>query len=490
MPASTDATAPRAPSWPSASAALLLVGGAGLIFLSFMRFSLPELGWVVFAPLLVYVQERATSRSHLLLLLTLVGAFLLAVSKMATSEIPWGPVPMFAVPLALSYFVALTFAGFAHRGLGARWGAYAFASAAVVLGWVQYSFTPGSSWGVLAHTQNDNLPFVQLAALTGLGGMTLLVALGSGLAAAAWSAGCRALRVDLAAFALVLGAALVYGQLRLSNAVAGPWMRVAGIVSPVTHAEFHAALHDMNAVRALDDELFARTERAARLGARAVVWDEIATLTTVPGEAALVARGRTFATEHGVLLLMAYGVIDSLQPLHYANKYRIYLPDGALADEYVKRHPTPADPNDAGTAHAKVVAFDGARVSGGICYDYGFPGIARDNALDGADLALVPASDWRGIDPGHGRMALVNAVAVGLPMVRPVRAATSIMSDPYGRVLASRRADSRTDGVLVADVPAQVVPTLYASTGEVVPLGALGFCVLVAAALVRARGTG
>jgi apolipoprotein N-acyltransferase len=172
---------------------------------------------------------------------------------------------------------------------------------------------------------------------------------------------------------------------------------------------------------------------------------------------------------------MAYGVVAPVQPFHFANKYRIYLPDRTMAGEYVKRHPVPGDPNDKGAAHARVVHFAGVKFSGGICYDYGFPGIARDNADDGTDVALVPASDWRGIDPEHARTALMNAVAVGLPMVRPVRAAMTLATDQYGRLLGSLGADAPGDGVMVVSVLAERVPTFSARTGEVVPLAALAF---------------
>jgi apolipoprotein N-acyltransferase len=203
----------------------------------------------------------------------------------------------------------------------------------------------------------------------------------------------------------------------------------------------------------------------------------MATVVTVAGEAALTSRGQAFAREHGVMLLMAYGVATSMRPFHDVNKYRIYLPDGTLADEYIKRHTVPGDPDDVGTAHARMIGFGGVNYGGAICYDYGFPAIARDNAIDGASVVLVPASDWRGVDPEHGQMAVMNAVAVGLPMVRPVRAATSIATDQFGRVLASVPAGS-TDGVMVVSVPTERVRTLYARMGEVVPLVALGFCVV------------
>jgi apolipoprotein N-acyltransferase len=328
---------------------------------------------------------------------------------------------------------------------------------------------------------------VQLAAFTGIGGVTFLVALGSGLAAAAWSCSVKRIRADIIVFGLVLGSALLYGQIRLSSPAPGEFVRVGGVVSPVGHEELFAAFYgDVDSLRALDDELFSRSARAVDLGATVVVWNEIATLVHSGGEEALTLRGQAFAAERQVMLLMAYGVVESVQPFHYVNKYRIYLPDGTMADDYVKRHPVPVDPNDKGTRHARVVAFDGVNYIGAICYDYGFPEIARDNAMDGGDLALVPASDWRGIDPEHGRMALMNAVAAGLPMVRPVRSGTSIVSDQFGRLLGTLGVDDLSDGVLVVAVPSERVPTLYARTGEILPLIAMAFCVL---ALVRALGT-
>jgi apolipoprotein N-acyltransferase len=474
---------------PASSPLLVLVGGIALIAFTFMRYSVPAIAWVAFAPFLLVLNERGTLGRHLAVLGALVIAMLIAVSKMATAGIPWMPtIPMFAIPMALEYFVAVAIASMVHRRLGVRWGVYTFASAVTALMWIQYSFTPGSSWGALAHTQLGNLPLVQLAALTGMGGLTFLVALGSGLAAAAWSSGVRAVRWDLGLFGLLLGISVLYGEARLSRPAPGPSVLVGSVVSPVSHDEFNRALANVDTLRRFDGELFARSARAADHGAKVIVWNELATFVSRASEPAFAARGQTFARERGVMLVMAYGVVESLQPFHDANKYRIYLPDGTMADEYLKRYPVPGDPDEVGRSHARVVNFGGVRYAGGICYDYGFPNIARDNAVDGADLAVVPSSDWRGIDPEHGEMAMMNAVAVGLPMVRPVRAATSFATDQYGRVLGSLRADGSTDGVMVVAVPAKRVPTLYAKTGEIVPLVALAFCVLaLALAMVAPR---
>ena len=469
------------------SSIFLIMVGSILIVLTFIRFGIGELGWVVFAPMLVFVHERSKPKQLLSLFISLVIAYIFAVSKMVTSEIPWAPAPMYAIPIAIEVFVSLSIAGMAHRRLGARWGAYAFASVLTVMGWIQYSFTPMASWGVLAHTQQDNLPLIQLGALTGLGGISFLVALGSGLAAAAWSSGIKAVRKDIIFFVLILICSLLYGQLRLSNTAPGKMIRVAGVISPVTHNEFQNAYKNADTLRPLDNELFARTEKAAELGAKVVVWNEVATVVTTPGEEALVSRGRELAMKQNILLCMAYGVVVSTHPFYYANKYRIYLPDGTMADEYVKRHPVPVDPHDAGHAHARVIPFDGIKFSGGICYDYSFPQIANDNAHDGAEFALIPSSDWRGIDPQHALMARMNTVAVGLPMIRPVRAATSIACDQYGRILGSLPWEGSGDGVFVVAMRGARVPTLYANTGEVVPILALAYTILVLALILRQR---
>jgi len=87
-----------------------------------------------------------------------------------------------------------------------------------------------------------------------------------------------------------------------------------------------------------------------------------------------------------------------------------------------------------------VVSFRGVDYSGAICYDYGFPAIARDNAQDGAGVALVPASDWRGIDPEHGRMAMMNAGA-SVDLLHP--GGTSLVTAQN----ANARLEALSDGV-------------------------------------------
>jgi apolipoprotein N-acyltransferase len=466
---------------------LLLLAGGLTVFMSLMRLSIGELGWVAFAPFLVALHRDGSLKRHLGVLSTLLVTFVLAVSKIVTEEIPWSMALTFGIPMAAASFAVLATAGAAHRRLGPRWGLYSFAAMTAAVGWIKYGFTPAGSWGALAHTQVDNPRLVQMAALTGIGGITFLVALGSSMTAAAVSAGWRSIRTDLLGFGVALGAILLYGEVRLSSPAPGPVIRVAGILSPVTFHDYHAAVNDFGSLRQYEAELFARTERAADLGAKVLVWNEMSTLVSPENEASLVERGQALARNRGVLLLMAYGVVTETRPFRWVNKYRLYLPDGAMADEYLKRHPVPGDADVAGHVHARVVPFGGVNLSGAICYDYDFPHIARDNANDGAGLVLVPASDWRGIDPLHGKMAVMNAVAAGVSLMRPVRAATSLATDQFGRLIGSMPAGSQGEGILVSEIPGGRVQTLYAKAGELVPLASLAFVMVTLLRLALRR---
>jgi apolipoprotein N-acyltransferase len=186
---------------------------------------------------------------------------------------------------------------------------------------------------------------------------------------------------------------------------------------------------------------------------------------------------------------MAFGVLVSRDPLRFENKYLWIRPDGAVAEEYWKRHPVPGEGSIPGTNRALVLPLDPSdpekgTAGGGICYDADFPEVPLWLARSGAGLMLLPSSDWRGIDPLHSDMARIMGLSVGLSVFRSVRSATSMASDQFGRVLASRRFYIGGDGVMVADVPALPVPTLYAKIGESFPVACLAFGLLGLALII------
>ena len=463
--------------------------GGLLIFLSTVRFSVQPFAWVAYAPLLVPIYRRGGRRRHLVLLAVLVVAFHLAVAKIVTAPLSFIFVPLFAVPFALVAWITVSASGAAYRRLGPRWGTYLFPSLVVVFGWLLYTLTEQSTWGSFAFNQSQNLSLLQATTFLGLAGVSFLVALGSSLAAALVVRGLRAPRADLAVFLVLFTGAHFYGELRLAEDFKGEPIRVAGVSSPFSAEETPGIMRNLKLARAKDDLLFDRTKIAAGRGARLVIWDEVATMLDRQAEPGLIARGRQVARDQGIDLFMAYGVLVSERPLKFENKYQWIRPDGEIADEYWKRHPVPSEGTVKGTRPARVLALNLSRpelgkVGGGICYDMDFPAIPLELARAGAGLVALPSSDWRGIDPLHSDMARIMGIATGMSVLRSVRSATSMASDPYGRVRASRRFYEKGDGVMLAELPAVRVPTLYAKIGDVFPVACAAFSLALIGALL------
>jgi len=90
----------------------------------------------------------------------------------------------------------------------------------------------------------------------------------------------------------------------------------------------------------------------------------------------------------------------------------------ALIAEYGPSVPVPGEPSIRGEGPLRILDRPYGKVGGAICYDYDFPAIAREHARGGADLVVVPSSDWRGIDPVHTFMARVRAVYSTKPIVK------------------------------------------------------------------------
>jgi len=460
-----------------------LLGGL-LILLTGIRFSIQPVAWIAAAPLLAPLFKMGGGwKRGLALLGVLLAAYHVAVAEIATRPLSLLMAPMFALPFALGAFLSIAFAGTAYRRLGPRWGIYSYPAAVVIFEWIFHTFTPQSSWGSLVFTQSQNLTLMQATTILGPTGVSFLVALGSSLAAAVAVGGWKPRRKDLAVFIALFIGAHTFGELRLIRNPPGEPVTMAAVASPFAAEDTRKYVASPALARGADEDLFERTRLAARRGAKIVVWNEAATFLERPDEAPLVGKGQAVARETGIDLIMAFGVLVSRDPLRFENKYLWIRPDGRVAEEYWKRHPVPGEGSIPGTKRALVLPLDPVnpekgRAGGGICYDADFPEVPLWLARSGAGLMLLPSSDWRGIDPLHSDMARIMGLSVGLSVFRSVRSATSMASDQFGRVLASRRFYIGGDGVMVAEVPALPVPTLYAKIGESFPVACLAFGLL------------
>lgn len=123
-----------------------------------------------------------------------------------------------------------------------------------------------------------------------------------------------------------------------------------------------------------------------------------------------------------------------------------------------------------------------------ICFDASFPGLVRQAGRAGADILLVPSSDWEPVTDALGQQVVLRAVENGMSLVRTTRQGTSLAVDHQGRVLGQDaswyRADpAGTEHTLTVAVPVRGVRTPYALFfGDV--LGWLSIAGLLGAAAV------
>lgn len=470
---SSPASPPRraSPAW--------LLAGIALLVASQMRFGIGVLAFVAPVPFLAYLRHTTGARRRLWCALALAVAYVLATLKLVTAPLPAVFALAFATPFALSHGTAFLVSD-ALRRRAPRWMSLViFPSLMVLAEFGMHRLTPFGSWAAAAYTQVENLPLLQVASLAGLAGVSFvvyLVASGIELALAEGGAGRRALGVAVGVLVLAQG----YGSLRLAMASPGESQLVAAIGTDGTIGGW--PLPPQEVLDRVDDALFSRTAEAARAGAKLVAWNEGANAVRPEREGAYLERLRATAREHGIELVAAYVVPDDAART-YENKYVWVRPDGTIDHAYNKHYPVPGEPAIAGTEPPTVVATAAGRATGAICYDYDFPALGLTHARLGIDLAVVPSSDWRGIDPIHTQMASLRAIEGGYSLLRSTRWGLSAGYDGYGRVRGWESSFESARRVLLVALPTRRVETLYARVGDVLVYAC---ALIVVAALVLA----
>lgn len=331
----------------------------------------------------------------------------------------------------------------------------------VAIEYINNLLSPHGTFGSIAYTQMDALPVIQVAAITGLWGVSfLLLLVPAALAVLAAQQAPRRGRVATAAVTLLLlGAALGYGAWRL-RAPATSSLRI-GLVS-LEHP-IRPAL-DSATGQALQARYTHAIEGLADSGAKVVVLPETSfatTATTLPDWAA-------WADRRGVILDV--GIDGKAEPHAERNMVMAFQPHASAPSTYNKHHLIPGFENQY-VPGAGYTLLDGTlpegtpRIGLAICKDMDFHDIGRAYAARGAQLLLVPAWDF-GVDGWlHGRMAIMRGVEDGFAIARAPRSGRLTLSDDRGRVVAEASSEAH-DAELVGTLALRETHTLHARWGD------------------------
>ncbi len=415
------------------------------------------LAWVAPLPALITALTFGTGQAVILAL----GASLLGNLNMVSYLAEIMPKPLLAVSLlipALAYSGSVLLARCAVRRLPASLATLAFPVA-----WTSYEYllsliSPHGTAGSLAYTQSS-LPLVQIASITGIWGITFVLALVPSGVAVAWH---KRRPATLAIPMSVLAITLAFGWARLASPDARPAIRVGLAATDETVSGFSTESSE-KAIPVV--EAYARRiVRLASRGARIVVLPEkfvgiapayAGRATDILATAAAAGRVTVVAglNEVGVRPMLNTAVVISAQ--------------GRILARYHKVHLLPG-PETGYMAGRDIALFsvDGATCGMAICKDMDFPALAREYSRAGTGILFVPAWDFVRDAQLHARMAILRAVEGGFALARSAQEGLVTVADHHGRILAEARSSRTGDILLTAEVAPGPARTFYALSGD------------------------
>jgi len=445
-----------------------LISGVGCV-LAFPPADLGFLAWVALVPLFLAASGGAPRAAFWLGYLWGLAAYGGILWWMTA----FGPPVWILTTMLFATFpgVAMLAIAWVERDHKGPWVFLAVAAVWTAAEFLRSQGPMGFPWALLGATQHRALPVIQVAAFTGVYGVTFLVVLVN----AAWAAVItRRATLPAIATALALGGAIAWGLFALRQPV--PVSFVAAVIQPNFSTRAPAlAQQQLQTLRQL-------THEAARRGATLVVWPETASPTDILANPAVLAAIQTWVRADRVSL-----VATSLENGR-TNSAFAFAPSGAFTGRYDKIRLVPFA--EAGEEHGRaytVLQTPPARLGVAICFESIFPPIARRYARDGATMLAVITNDgWfagRAASAQHAALAPFRAIEEGRYLLRAGNQELSAIIDPRGRVVGGL--PSRARGVLASRVAALSGLTPYARYGDV--FGWAAALLAVAALLPRGR---
>jgi apolipoprotein N-acyltransferase len=478
---------------------LWLVIGTLLTLFSTGQWTIPLVTWLGSIFVLRFMRSQPVLRGYLLAWVT----------NFVTVSIAWWTIlgygstlPAFLVTMAISTLFIGALPYLMDRVMAPRLPGVAstlvYPLAVTALEFLTISMNPMGSIGAQAYTQYNSQVLMQLVSVTGMWGITFLVAWFASMINFIWerSFSWTEVRTGVAIYAGIMLAVLAYGNIRLAfpQPEVGT-MRVHGFVA-VDGREMKPKLiaaqqESWQAYRELSAEIqdlyIEGTYREAEQGAQLIVWPENAIWLASEDEAALIARGQQLARDEGVYLALGYAV-EHQDDAPYENKLVILDPAGEVVLEHYKFGGQAIEGFKPGDGILRTVETPFGTLSGIICWDTFFQKPVLQASRNGTDILLTTSFEYRAIVPMHAQITTFRSIENGVSLVRVADNGISFATDPYGRTLASVDFFTTGERVMVAQVPAYHVTTLYSIVGDLFGwLAVAGFVTILGVAFVLGR---
>lgn len=435
--------------------------------------------------------------------------WLVTISWVAPTMVRYGSLPWplaILILLGLAGYLALYPAAFClllSRNLFRSGTVYVVVAASL---WVAFEFLrtslfTGFPWNLLGYSQHGNLPLIQMAAVTGVYGVSFVVmAVNAGLARTLLAPkNWHTLVGPLGTAGLFVVGALGYSWLWPLPDSGKPAIPVAVVQGNIDQGiKWDPAWEDKTV--ALYKAL---TVQAARARPRFIVWPETAVpffLREDPRRAKIEAVARAA----GAFLVVGAPDRHAGKP---QNSAFLVGPDGRMLGRYAKRHLVPfgeyvplkkflffvnvvaggAIGEFAPGREATVFSSPIGRLGVTICYEAIFPAEVREFFLGGADFLVNITNDaWFGRSAApaqHLAMAAFRAVENRAYLIRAANTGISAIVAPDGRIVQA--AEIFTPRVLSGTITPRTGVSLYTRYGSLFAWGTVAVALAAALAALR-----
>jgi apolipoprotein N-acyltransferase len=338
-------------------------------------------------------------------------------------------------------------------------------------------FNPFGTLGILGYSQFDFLAFSQLASITGMWGLTLMITwFGS---VVYWflenDSPKEKIKQGVTIYISILILILVYGSVRLNMPLANSTVKIAGIhfqdkrVDGEKMNEYLKKKDTAN-FKIISDTIINRliqeTIKQSNSGAKIIVWAEISSKILKQDEDSLITLFKSLARQQNIYLLTTPYTINSVSDSKPENKILLFSPNGELALTHYKYGGNFMEGTVQGDKIIKAVTAEYGKLSAIICWDGDFPSIVKQVGKLQSDILFVPASDWEQIDPAHSIVTVFRGIENGCSVIRQTRNGLSIMTDPRGKIISQMDHFKSTSWVTVGQVPNKKWFTLYPIIGD------------------------
>ncbi len=499
---------------------LALISGA-LLVPAFPPLDYYLCAWIALVPFLMSLRDKTTGAAFLLGIIAGFVYFMGTVYWVSHSMYYYGYLPAvvsFLILILLCLYLGLYIGIFSMLFSFVQKNSRVPAVFTVPVLWVfleylrTYALT-GFPWSLIGYSQYKFLSLIQIADVTGIYGISFLVAAFNGAlfdivvnmqkksgekpAFPRWP-----FISGIAIYAVIMVAVISYGAVKLQETDNGQKIKISVVQGNIEQDK----KWDKRFQGEVIDKYKALTIKASKSSPDIIVWPETAVPFIFDYDKSPTEEVVTFQKGLAAHLLFGSVVVKEIKPGNsmMANSAVLLSPDGSIISIYDKMHLVPYGEyvplrkffpfiekltvgiGDFYSGKEPVVMKTPfAKIGNLICYEIIFPELARALALKGANLMVTITNDaWFGKTSApyqHFSMAVFRAIENRVPVARAANTGISGFIDSKGRIL--NESDIFVETTLTQEVSVGEEQSFYTRNGDLFAY----FCIFSSVVLITRR---